>query len=219
MGDASPPDHGGRVIDGDVARQAWKEARTLEGLGELTARWCEGTLRYMPGDDDEPYEEKGPIREVLASINRSGFVTTTSQPGEPMDDGSAQRAAVEGYAREDTAKRMAALGLWTDLLVFAFPPGDYAWGYQVPITVEEYRPFTWLGSLQGHVEIESYVEDYSREALSEVARAWKVTIVDPQWGRGPYLWDNVLSTLEGRSPDPRFSVEPYHTDLGTNFVF
>ncbi len=54
----------------------------------------------MPTDASEPYEETEPLREVLAAINRNGFVTTFSQPGEAIaKKGVGQRAAVEGWAR------------------------------------------------------------------------------------------------------------------------
>ncbi len=172
----------------------------------------------MPGDADEPYEETGPIREVLAAINRRGFVTTFSQPGVPLDDeGGAQRASVEGYATEGVARRLGALALWTDLIMLVFPPGDYESGYQVPITVEEFRPFTWLGAYYGHVELEPYAEDCSPEAVGELVRAWRVSIIDPRWGRESYLWEHVSATLEGRSPETRFSVEPYDAALDTDF--
>lgn len=204
--------------DSAAGRQAWRQARTLEDLGELTARWCEGTLRYMPTNAPEPYEEMAPIREVLASINRSGLVTTFSQPGVPLDDeGHAQRASVEGYATEATARRLGTLALWTDLLMHVFRPGNYEGGYQVPITVEEFRPFTWVGGYFGQTQLEYYAEDLSREALAELSKAWTVTIIDPVWGREGYLWDHVSAVLEGRSPETRFSVEPY--DSGLDFDF
>lgn len=204
-------------MQGDAARRAWKEARTLKDLGELTARWCEGTLRYVPGDADEPYEETEPIREVLASINRKGLMTTFSQPGVPMAEGSAQRAAVEGYAKEDVARRLGTLALSTDLVMLVFSPGDYESGYQIPITVEEFRPFTWLGAYYGHVELEHYAEDLSPEALKEIVRAWRISIIDPVWGREGYLWEHVAAILEGRSTETRFSVEPYDTGLDNDF--
>jgi len=204
--------------ESDAGQQAWRRARTLEDLGELTARWCEGTLRYMPTDAPEPYEETEPIREVLASINRSGLMTTFSQPGEPLDnEGYAQRACVEGYATEATARRLGTLALWTELLMHVFPPSRYQGGYQVPVTIAEFRPFTWVGGYFGQSELEYYAEDLSREALTELSEAWTVTIIDPVWGREDYLWEHVSTVLEGRSPETRFSVEPYDTGLDFDF--
>lgn len=71
----------------------WREAQTLDELGELTARWIEGTLPYYPfyGETIDPETE--PLQDKLAYFNRNGLVTTFSQPAEPLDEeGFAQRA-------------------------------------------------------------------------------------------------------------------------------
>jgi len=204
--------------EGNAYREAWRRARTLEDLGELTAAWAEGTVKWMPTDASEPYEETEPLREVLAAINRNGFVTTFSQPGEAIDEeGRGQRAAVEGWAREGIARCLGSLALWTDLLVFAFEPGNYSAGYQVPITTAVFRPFTWVGGYDGHELLEQYAEDCSREAIEEIMQAWTMVIIDPCWGRKSHLWEHVSAALEGRSPETRFSVEPYHTGLDHDF--
>ena len=132
-----------------------------------------------------------------------------------------QRASVEGYAREGVARRLGALGLCTELLVFLFPPGDYLWGYQVPITVEEFHPFTWLGNTLGNLEIEAQAEEgYSLEALQNLMRAWKVAIIDLQWGRESYLWEHISAVMENRTSEVRFSVGPSpNLGLDTDLVF
>ena len=204
--------------DFDADRAAWGQAITLEELGELTARWIEGTLGYNPGYGGDPDPETGPIAEALASFNRRGYMTTFSQPGEPLDDeGCAQRASVEGYATEATARRLGTLALRTDLLLFIYAPGNYEAGYQVPVTIQEFRPFTWTGAYHGQFALEHYAEDLSPEAVAELAEAWTVSIIDPSWGREGYLWDHVSAVLEGRDPDDRFSVEPYDTGLDFDF--
>ena len=123
--------------------ELWRNARTIEDLGEATARWIEGTLRFHPCYYGEEVDaETTPLIGVLAKCNRSGLVTTCSQPGFQSDEeGFAQRACLEGYASEQTAKRIATLGLFTSLLVLIYPR-DIVWGYQVPVTVEDYHPFT-----------------------------------------------------------------------------
>jgi hypothetical protein len=202
----------------DADRDAWGHAITLEDLGELTARWLDGTIGYNPGYGGDPDPETGPVVEALAAINRRGFVTTFSQPGVPLDDeGHAQRASVEGYAREATARRLGTLALRTDLLLHAFPPGNYEAGYQVPVTIEAFRPFTWVGAYYGKTELEHYAQDLSREALAELSEAWTVSIIDPSWGRLGYLWEYVIAVMEDRDPDTRFSVEPYNTELDSDF--
>jgi hypothetical protein len=196
----------------------WLEAKTLDELGELTARWIEGTLPYYPfyGDTTDP--ETVPLQDKLVYFNRNGLITTFSQPAEPLDEeGFAQRACVEGYAREELAKRLAAIGLYTDLLVLIYP-ADVTWGYQIPITLSEFQPFTWCGSNEGQHELNSLKECLSEGAINSLALAWKVIVIDLQWGREDYLWNHVYEALT-KPPDKPFSVAPHDEGLGTDFVF
>jgi hypothetical protein len=133
------------------------------------------------------------------------------------EEGFAQRACVEAYACERLAKRLAALGLYTDLLVLIFP-ADVSWGYQIPITLSEFQPFTWCGSNGGQQELESLKEYLSEDAMDSLSSAWKVIIIDLQWGREDYLWKHVHEALT-KPPDKPFSVVPYDEGLGTDFVF
>ncbi len=198
--------------------EQWREAKTLEELGELTAKWIEGKLSYYPCYGGDADAETTPLQETLAYFNRNGLVTTFSQPAEPIDEeGSSQRACVDGYAREEVAKKLAALGLCTDLLVLIYPP-NWTGGYQVPITLSEFRPFTWCGTCWGYEELECFTEDCSEEALESLRIAWKVVVIDLQWGREDYLWHHVHSALS-KPFDKPFSVVPADLELGTDFVF
>ncbi len=135
----------------------------------------------------------------------------------PLDgEGFAQRAAMMGYAREGLAKRIATLGLYTDLLVFIFPP-DWEGGYHLPITIENFRPFTWCGSV-GNEEIVFFAEHCSSSAVEELKAAWTVDVIDLQWGRKKYLWDHLFTDLT-RLHDHPFSVVPAYEGIGTDFVF
>lgn len=199
--------------------ELWRGAKTLEELGELTAKWIEGDLPYHPCEGGGVYEETKPIQEVLVFFNKNGLVTTFSQPAEPLDEkGFSQRACVEGFAREDVAKRIAALGLYTDLLVLIYPP-DVEWGYQIPITLSEYQPFTWCGPSWGNEQLEYFKEECSTEAMESLASAWLVVVMDLQWGRENYLWEHVRHALTNPPAKP-FNVTP-SPDLGLDkdFVF
>ncbi len=92
-------------------RGAWQAARTLADLGELTARWLEGSIGSEPGYCGRPAEETEDLVPVLAKLNRAGFVTSGSQPGliEPGARGTLaeQRAAVDGFAGPELAFRLA----------------------------------------------------------------------------------------------------------------
>jgi hypothetical protein len=200
------------------AERLWLEAKTLDELGELTARWIEGTLPYYPFYGGPIDAETDRLQNTLASFNRNGLVTTFSQPAEPLEEeGDAQRACVEGYAREELAKRLAALGLYTDLLVLIYP-ADVAWGYQIPITLAEFHPYSWCGSCGGQEELESLRAHLSEDAMASLSSAWKVVVIDLQWGRENHLWGHVNDVLT-KPPNKPFSVAPYDEGLGTDFMF
>lgn len=120
----------------------WHEALSLADLGELTAQWLEGAIWSPWYGGSEPDPETGPLVPLLAQMNRAGYVTDFSQPGE-VDADWAQRAAVTGYCDADNAERLAALSLRTELIVIS----QVSWqesNYQLPITRSDDRTFTIL---------------------------------------------------------------------------
>jgi len=191
-------------------RLTWGNARTLLDLGELVARWLEGRLQKTPWYDFPPDEETEAIAEWLARLNRAGLVTDGSQPGMSLDSyGCAQRAFLTAYTSEVVAKRVAALSLYTDLIVFFFEPGG-AGGYMVPVTVAEFHPCTWAGSCFGEVAVEDFGRDLSIAVRDELRAAWEVTVIDPVWGRKSYLWEAVVGAVASPGPEElRWSIRPY----------
>src|SRR5262245_26658473 len=107
----------------------WAQAVTFEDLCNLTVLWLNGDIPYFPGNGGSRDCETGEIKDALINFNQKGLLTTFSQPARALTkDGFAQRAAVDGFAKEVAAKRIAALSLFTDLLVFVIPPTGLA-GY------------------------------------------------------------------------------------------
>ena len=196
---------------------SWGTAKSLKDLGELTARWLDGAEIEHPvyaGGGPDP--ETLPLIPDLVELNRSVFVTDCSQPGQPMTNGSGQRAVVEGFCREDVARQVAALGLWTDLIVLAFPPG-FKVARSIPITIDNYQPYTW-GGRHDSGEFESYRRACGAEAVEELRSSWMVHVIDPQWGRDRYLWEHRADVVTGRNPT-LFDIRPAQDDLiGTDFV-
>jgi len=204
------------LTDSNVQR--WLDAKTLDDIGELTAQYIEGGLSFHPLHGNGIDEETIRIKDRLTFFNRNGFVTTQSQPAVPLsEDGHAQRACVEGWASIELAKQLATLGLHTDLLVFVCPAfEDY--GCRIPVTLEEFRPYTWFGFNNGAANLEEIEEKFSEGAKWMFCLTWVVTIIDLQWGREYYLWDNVYECL-ARPLDKPFSVVPWCEELGTDFVY
>lgn len=191
----------------------WRQAATLKGLGELTALWLEGAIQCNPG-----YSASGPDSEteelvpVLAAINRAGFVTINSQPGED-GAGYRQRATVCGFCEEPTAMRIYRGLVETDLLVLAYPPGPEDNGMrQVPVTIwtdedgpgHEYQELCPNGVLintwtAGHVPSEHIADMYGQvldsRAIAALEDAWQVEVVDTRWGRNDLLWPELSAVF------------------------
>ena len=184
-------------MSGDDARAAWGKAKTLGGLG------------YHPCYAGPPDQETTAISGVLAECNRLGLLTYESQPGIPLDEhGCGQRTAVFGFASQETAVQVEALTLHTDLIVLAFPVGQER-GCQIPVTVDEFHPFTWFGVAPSFDELACFAEVCHGTALSALAQAWYVCVVDPQWGREDYLWEHLLHVLrEPGSANGEFVAAP-----------
>lgn len=187
-------------------RRKWQAARTLPGLGELTAQWLEGRIASVPGYDSEPAFETMPLTRVLASLNRAGFVTIGSQPGMARTghDGEfwEQRAAVEGFADPLLLARLAAAAHHAGLAVIAHDPAKlprrrYRYGAALTVTRRAGRPVTDFGIQLPRRHIRDADTGYGichRDAVNALCSAWQVTLTDPVWGREDVLW-NALAAV------------------------
>ena len=200
--------------------RAWRDAFTLLDVGELVARWLEGKIEETPWYPAPAAEETAELVSTLARLNRLGLVTTQSQPGRRLDkSGCAQRAAVEAMASETIARRVAALTLYTPLIVFPFKPGD-AGGRMVPITLDEFHPFTWMGSHSEYDDLAETKESLNVFAFAACAAAWTVVVIDPVWGRKRYMWDALERAVSSTEPlAARFDITPAESlDLDDDLV-
>jgi hypothetical protein len=172
----------------------WSRAESLSDLGELTARWLEGTIVHSPWQGDAPPDvETTPLIPFLAAMNRMGYVTEFSQPAEVKAD-SAQRAVVSGYCLEGNAERLASLSLETELIVITHYPGMPA-TYEIPITRIGNATSTIVpGYLLPDANLWPW-DHYHPLLVAEAAASYFVTICDPRWGRNDLLWDASLEAL------------------------
>lgn len=183
----------------------WTKAKSLSDLSELTAQWLLGLVVDHPCHFGPPDDETKKITQTLVRMNRSGLMTDTSQPGKPFHDGNAQRACFSGFCEEVLAMAVASLTLSTDLIVLVFPP-DSGGGYQIPITLEDYHPFTWHGSYDEQV-VEPFGQALGIRGINALRMAWYVVVIDPVWGRQRYIWQQVEKVInEGAAP---FDTRPY----------
>lgn len=186
------------------AEQHWQEARTYSEICELTAQFIEGRSPFIPGYDSVPDEETEEITGYLAAMNRAGFLTTGSQPGEHE-----QRAFVNGFAHEHVARRIARVTLYTDLYVLAAPPWAVG-GYHIPVGLIDFRPCIWSGF--SSAEFEWFEEVCSTEVMRELVQTWSISAIDLSWGRKDYLWQNLCAAL------CCYTEEPADDFLDTSFV-
>lgn len=178
----------------------WNQAHTLQALGDLTARWLEGTMPYQPLYGGGPAHETRELVPHLAAYNRAGYVTTNSQPAIPAHDGWAQRAWVHGFGTAETADRIEAALLDTDLLVCTTPPGG-ANPTRICVTIHDDRAWTIGGAISAHDVAEQYGAEVPA-ALPALLAAWQIEVIDPQWGRNDLLWARLGQALKARNLRP-----------------
>ncbi len=188
------------MVDQFKSRQdapLWQAARTFDDMGELTARWLEGTVAFCPSQPcGGPDWETTDLVPVLAGFNRSGLVTTGSQPGEEVLEGCGQRAWVDGVCSEAVAARLVMAGLISDLVVLAYPPGLLG-DSVIPVTISSLVPVTHVGGASSAETIDDAFEEVHPDGRAALRSAWQVTVIDPRWGRNDLLWDLVTAALVG----------------------
>jgi hypothetical protein len=186
----------------EEARASWWKARTVVDLGDMTARWLEGRLPYLPAYfGDQPAEETEELISILAAINRAGFMTTQSQPGRRLGSKSGQRAFVTGFTAEENVQRIERALLPTELVMLATEPGLETF-LRVPVTIDDGSAFTWVGWSESADDIDAqYGDDLSPAALIALRAAWCVELFDPKWGRNTLLWPSLLMALTSIGDD------------------
>ena len=168
----------------------WRNARNLADLGELTAWFLEGRLSQTPTHMGPPCPETTGLIPLLSAVNRAGFVTCRSHPGEPADeDGWEQRAIVSGFAGDQAFARLMTAAAGADLIVTAARAGEDDWGPVLAITRDHGEEDTWIGGAESRRALrDGYRRACHPDAVQALASAWQVTLTDPEWGRDDYLW-------------------------------
>ncbi len=182
-------------------RRMWRHAATLGQLGELTARWLEGTLAHHPGYGGGPSPETTPLIPLLAAANRSGLVTISSQPGNPPCagyDGAlwAQRPALEAVADFEVAERVCQAAGAAGLHVDAAPAdADRATrrAQRITVTTRAGAPYTEFGPVPWRVLRDLFAD--APAAAAVLRSCWQLTLVDLDWHEGDLLWRTLADTL------------------------
>jgi hypothetical protein len=180
-------------------RGAWRQATTLAGAGELTARWLEGNSEFQPATFTASFDaETAPIAVELAALNRNGLFTKESQPG-LRSAGGAQRQYVTGFCSAEILAQLLALSTRSELVTVAHAPGESS-NAAIPVTLDGGEVVTVLGSSENPVT-EDQIQDWAGETNDNLALlladSWYVEILDPVWGRDDVLLPAVLGALTG----------------------
>lgn len=181
----------------------WRQATTLLGAGELTARWLEGSSDYQPGIFAPGFDtETDTIAADLAEINRRGLFTKESQPG-LAGPGEIQRQYVTGFCSADTAEALLTLSAGSELITVAHAPGE-ASSAAIPVTVAGSEVVTVLGSSENSLTA-AQIKDWAAETNDTLALlladSWYVEVLDPVWGRTTALLPAVLAALAALQDD------------------
>lgn len=175
-------------------RLRWAYTRTLGDVGELTALWLEGDLASQPGylPNCGPDLETRELIPTLAALNRAGWLTDVSQPGEEPQvgyDGEvwAQRAGVGGFVERGLADRVESAALAAGLLVVRHDGAGRRRG-GVTVTTRAGRPYTEFGARWSRRALVNQYAECGGPAITRIQAAVQLTVVDPQWGRNDVLW-------------------------------
>jgi hypothetical protein len=176
-------------------RKRWASARTLADLGNLTAQWLEGDIMSQPAyaPNCGPDEETCPLTGALAACNRAGFVTDCSQPGYSGDGTWEQRAAVEGFASPGVLGRILRETDGTGLIVIAQRSSRrrVRYGKAHVVTRHNGAAYTRFGAQLPRRDLRDPHVGYGichADAVDALCRAFRVTVIDPRWGRNDLLW-------------------------------
>jgi|1185.fasta_scaffold04064_2 hypothetical protein len=202
-------------------RRLWRQAASLDQLGELMARWLEGDLTSWPGYAvASPDEETADLVPVLARANRAGFVTDASQPA--CDEVGAsgrrwrQRAAVCGLVGdEELLNALARVAEAHRLTILVRTVDEDSRRPGITVTQVDGEAYTAFGGRLTRSELQHVWLGTSWSALAEIEAAWQVTLIDPMYGRDNRLWtalDEAIDLLN-EVPNP-----PYDPPVGTTWT-
>ncbi|MGF1661255.1 MAG: hypothetical protein ACFCVG_02075 [Kineosporiaceae bacterium] len=167
--------------------------RATDAIAATTLQWLRGERSGTPWNLGPPDPETWPLVEDLIRINEAGLATLSSQPGMRGEFHGLhveQRAYVDGVADFPLARMIVDVAAGTDLMAMALPVMQDA-AISVAVSRGAAGNHTW-----GDVERAHDVVEVVSPEVVDWRDAWKVLVVDPEWGRPRALWD-LLRSITG----------------------
>jgi hypothetical protein len=161
-------------------RARWRNAQTLDDLGELVIAWLNGEMKQTPGHLGPVWDETLPLIPALTAANRAGFITDNSSPAADAW-GDPSEASVSGFVAPDR--------LTGDLANRGFP-----WLHKgLVVTVCRYgvhecgKTKPWELWCPGR-EARGWWSRACPAVGRQLADAWYVQLGDPEPGQNDRLW-------------------------------
>lgn len=136
----------------------------------------------------------------VLTLNRSGLVTDTSQPGK--DEAPwLQRAFVDGFCDAETAERLrvACWAAGIDTIIVSpdrRPRVRTSYAVRIPVTCRDGVEHTWLGAVESARSLRQHWHGYlCQEGLDALLGASLFTAYDPEWGRKDLLWETLVGAV------------------------
>ena len=177
-----------------TTKQAWLDVTSFADLSHTMVRFLEGELLSSPNHYWGLDPESSPIVADLVALTRRGLVTHGSQPALSTPE-SRQRACVDLLTADaDTALRLVVALGHTELVVLA-APDELTIMQDLPMTWWANKFTTWAGRLGGG-ERAFWHAACGPAAYYALAKMCFVQVLDPQWGRERYLWEQLSSAVD-----------------------
>ena len=177
-----------------VTVDAWYDIESFADLAHTMIGFLEGTVAETPTHGGPLDPESINITHDLVELTRRGLITDGSQPG-LISPTLRQRACVDLLTRNVSVAQDLILGLGhSELLVLVAEPGVELW-QNLPMTCWDGEFGTWAGRL-GEFHRPHWYDRLGPQASPVVDQMCFVQVLDLQWGRERYLWDQLHAAVD-----------------------
>lgn len=191
-------------------RIAWREAREVPRLCELTAEFLRGERVLFPGWlADDVDEETDPIVPALCELCSAGVIPLASQPGHPRrrehdERLISRRAFLTALAPAGVTQGWEGRAAEHGWLVHSFPAcSGMQEGPEGGVLHREAaalmggEPFLWVGEPRGQEELGLFADHVAPDLLEKLGGLRYVTVLERRWGAGEGLFPALAASLDG----------------------